>query len=199
MGVEGQQSVADPTRKASQAEKHAASFSKNRFNTMLSSSPIGIKGEIMIRTKVILMVLAFWSMTMPGCQNRYNSAEMKAGKQPAAKTASEATRTDKLGIVITQSDPETIFNVFRLANYALNQKNEVSIFLLGKGVDLDRIQDAKFNVKDQAETFLKSGGKIMACGTCLKMHNSEGSALCPVSTLNDLYELVKNSDRALTF
>jgi len=132
---------------------------------------------------------------MPGLQSPCNSEEMSAATQTAAK----GPRAAKLGIVITQSDPETVFNVFRLANYALGQKEEVSVFLLGKGVDLERIQDARFNVREQAETFLKSGGKIMACGTCLKMHNSEGSALCPVSTLKDLYELVKNSDRTVTF
>lgn len=149
--------------------------------------------------RVILTALAFWGMTMLGLQSPCNSAEMKAGTPAATNAAAQGTRATKLGIVITQSDPETVFNVFRLANYALNQKEEVSIFLLGKGVDLERIQDARFKVREQAETFLKSGGKIMACGTCLKMHNSEGSALCPISTLKDLYELVKNSDRVVTF
>ena len=153
----------------------------------------------MRRTKVILTMLAFWGMTMPGLQIACNSAERKVGTSAATNAAAQGTRAAKLGIVITQSDPETVFNVFRLANYALNQKEEVSIFLLGKGVDLEQIQDAKFKVREQAETFLKSGGKIMACGTCLKMRNSEGSVLCPVSTLKDLYELVKNSDRVVTF
>ena len=153
----------------------------------------------MRRTKVILTMLAFWGMTMPGLQIACNSAERKVGTSAAANEAAQGTRAAKLGIVITQRDPETVFNVFRLANYALNQKEEVSIFLLGKGVDLEQIQDAKFKVREQAEAFLKSGGKIMACGTCLKMRNSEGSVLCPVSTLKDLYELVKNSDRVVTF
>ena len=153
----------------------------------------------MRRTTIIFIMLAFWSFAMPALHGPTNSAEMKGGTQAAAKTAAKGTRAAKLGIVITQSDPETVFNVFRLANYALNQKEEVSIFLLGKGVDLEQIQDAKFKVREQAEAFLKSGGKIMACGTCLKMRNSEGSVLCPVSTLKDLYELVKNSDRVVTF
>lgn len=145
------------------------------------------------------MMLAFLSITVLGFQNPSPSAEMKSGKQAVAKTVPQGVKTTKLGIVITQTDPETVFNVFRLANYALNKKDEVSIFLLGKGVELDRIQDAKFNVKEMAETFLKSGGKIMACGTCLKMHDSKGSEICPISTLNDLYELISKSDRVVTF
>jgi uncharacterized protein involved in oxidation of intracellular sulfur len=138
-------------------------------------------------------------MAILGCQRPPDSAGAKAGTETAAQTAAKVTQTSKLGIVITENDPETVFNVFRLANFALNQKEDVSIFLLGKGVDLEGIQDTKFKVREQAETFLKSGGKIMACGTCLKMRNSEGSALCPISTLGDLYELIKNSDRVLTF
>jgi uncharacterized protein involved in oxidation of intracellular sulfur len=153
----------------------------------------------MRRTTIIFIMLAFWSFAMPALHGPTNSAEMKGDTQAAAKTAAKGTQAATLGIVITQSDPETVFNVFRLANYALNQEDKVSIFLLGKGVDLERIQDARFKVREQAETFLKSGGKITACGTCLKMHDSEGSTLCPVSTLKDLYDLAKGSGRVVTF
>ena len=40
----------------------------------------------------------------------------------------------KLGIIITQTDPETVFNTLRLAEYSLQQGDEVRIFLSGKGV-----------------------------------------------------------------
>ena len=46
---------------------------------------------------------------------------------------------------------------------------------------------------------LKQGGEILACGTCLKLRHTEGSELCPVSTMKDLYELVRDSDRVITF
>ncbi len=153
----------------------------------------------MRRTGIVVVMLALCVITLSGCRRPSDSSEMRAGARTAASAAAKASTSARLGIVLTENDPETVFNVFRLANYALNQRDEVSVFLLGKGVDLDRIRDAKFNVREQAENFLQSGGKIMACGTCLKMRNSEGSALCPVSTLQDLYELVKASDRVLTF
>ncbi len=153
----------------------------------------------MKRTIASLVMIAFWNMSAIGFQDSFPSAGTINNKQTSAKAGAQGLKPTKLGIVITQTDPETVFNVFRLANFALNKKDEVSIFLLGKGVELDRIQDAKFNVREQAETFLKLGGKIMACGTCLKMHNSAGSEICPISTLNDLYELVNKSDRVLTF
>jgi len=105
----------------------------------------------------------------------------------------------KLGIVITQTDPECVFNVLRLALYSLQQGDEVRIFLSGQGVEIDRIADPKFDVKGQAQKVLNAGGRFFACGTCLKLRQSEGSEICPLSTLKDLYEIVRDSDQVLTF
>lgn len=105
----------------------------------------------------------------------------------------------KLGIVLSTIEAETVFNALRLGNYALAQGDTVHVFLLGKGVELDKIQDDKFNVRQQAELLLQAGGMIQACGTCLKLRNSKGSELCPLSTMKDLYEIVKDSDRVVTF
>ena len=104
----------------------------------------------------------------------------------------------KLGMVITQTDPETVFSALRLALYSLEQGDEVRIFLSGKGVDIDKIEDAAFDVKDQARKVLDAGGQFLACGTCLKLRNSEGSEICPLSTLKDHYEIVRDSDRLVT-
>jgi uncharacterized protein involved in oxidation of intracellular sulfur len=104
----------------------------------------------------------------------------------------------KLGIVITQADPETVFNALRLALYSLQQGDRVRIFLSGKGVEIDKVSGAKFDVKGQAEKVLDAGGEFLACGTCLKLRGSEGSQICPLSTLKDQYEIVRDSDRLYT-
>lgn len=104
----------------------------------------------------------------------------------------------KLGIVITHTDPETVFNTLRLALYSLEQGDHVRIFLSGRGVEIDRIEDPKFNVRAEAQKVLDAGGQFMACGTCLKLRNSEGSEVCPLSTLKDHYEIVRDSDRVVT-
>jgi uncharacterized protein involved in oxidation of intracellular sulfur len=104
----------------------------------------------------------------------------------------------KLGIVITQTDPETVFNALRLASYSLQLGDEVRIFLSGKGVEIDAIEDPQFDVKGQAQKVLDAGGEFLACGTCLKLRNSEGSEICPLSTLKDHYEIVRDSDRLVT-
>ena len=104
----------------------------------------------------------------------------------------------KLGMIITQTDAETVYNALRLALYSLEQGDEVRIFLSGKGVEIDRIDDPRFDVKGQAQKVLEAGGQFLACGTCLKLRNSEGSEVCPLSTLKDHYELVRDSDRVVT-
>jgi uncharacterized protein involved in oxidation of intracellular sulfur len=104
-----------------------------------------------------------------------------------------------LGIVIYSNDAETVWNAFRLANFALSQKDTVKIFLLGKGVEAQDIVSDKFDVKKQMESFVGAGGEILACGTCLKIRNKEGSALCPLSTIADLYQIIKQADKIITF
>ena len=49
-----------------------------------------------------------------------------------------------------------------------------------------------------AEKFLAAVGKFLACGTCLKIRNSGGSEICPLSTLKDHYEIVRDSDKLVT-
>jgi uncharacterized protein involved in oxidation of intracellular sulfur len=104
----------------------------------------------------------------------------------------------KLGIVITQTDPETVFNTLRLALYSLQQGDQVRVFLSGKGVEIDRIEYPNFDVKTSAQQVLDAGGRFFACGACLKLRNSIGSEVCPLSTLRDHYEIVRDSDRLVT-
>jgi uncharacterized protein involved in oxidation of intracellular sulfur len=50
----------------------------------------------------------------------------------------------------------------------------------------------------QAQAVLEAGGEFLACGTCLKLRASSGSEICPLSTLKDHYEIVRDSDRLVT-
>ena len=104
----------------------------------------------------------------------------------------------KLGIVITLTGPKTVFNALRLALYSLEQGDTVRVLLSGRGVEIGQIEDPKFNVKDQAQKVLDAGGQFLACGACLIRRNSEGSEICPLSTLKNQYELVRDSDKVIT-
>lgn len=104
----------------------------------------------------------------------------------------------KLGLVIYSTDAETLWNAYRLGVFALKQGDKVKAFLLAKGVECERHTEEPFNVKNMMQSFVDEGGEILACGTCLKLRNLEGTQLCPLSTMKDLYELIRDSDRVIT-
>jgi len=105
----------------------------------------------------------------------------------------------KIGLVIYSNDPETVWNALRLGNFSLKEGDDVSVFLMAKGVECESIDTGKFKVNEQIDAFVTNGGKIMACGTCLKMRRSEESSHCPPSTMKDLYAMIRECDRLLTF
>jgi uncharacterized protein involved in oxidation of intracellular sulfur len=105
----------------------------------------------------------------------------------------------KLRLVIYSNDPETVWNAFRFGNFALNQKDEVNVFLLAKGVEAETLDTEKFKVTEQIRNYVDNGGKIYACGTCLKIRHSEGSETCPLSTMKELYTIIKESEKIVTF
>ncbi len=105
----------------------------------------------------------------------------------------------KIGIIISTNDAETCWNAFRYANFCRGQKDAVKVFLSGKGVEYQKISTEKFNAVEQAEKFRRGGGRILACGACLKSRNQEGSEACPISTMKDMYDIIKESDKIVTF
>ena len=80
------------------------------------------------------------------------------------------------------------------------KNDEVKIFLMGEGVDYEKSTNEKFNIQEQVEKFLQSDkAKILACGTCIKSRNRDGSTTCPINTMKDLYDIIKESDKIITF
>jgi len=104
----------------------------------------------------------------------------------------------KLGIVIYSTDAETVWNAFRLGVFSLKEGDNVRVFLLAKGVECEELSEGTFVVKDQMQMFVDNGGEIFACGTCLKIRNSNGTELCPLSTMKDLYEIIRDSDKVIS-
>ncbi|MFA5167331.1 MAG: DsrE family protein [Candidatus Omnitrophota bacterium] len=105
----------------------------------------------------------------------------------------------RVGIVISTNDPETSWNALRYANFCLGQKDAVKVFFMGKGVEYQKISTDKFNTVEQADSFLKLGGKIYACGSCIRSREQDSSEMCPLSTMKDMYEIVKECDRTVSF
>ncbi|MDD1684897.1 MAG: DsrE family protein [Methanoregula sp.] len=105
----------------------------------------------------------------------------------------------KIGIILGTNEPEVMWNAFRFGVRALTANHTVKVFLLNSGVELEEIHDNKFNVEEQVIAFTQKKGEILACGTCLKSRHKEGSAVCPLHTIDDLLTLVEESDKILTF
>lgn len=105
----------------------------------------------------------------------------------------------KLGIIIYANDAETVWNAFRLGVFACGKGDQVKVFLLARGVECESLDTEKFYVTGEMTAFAESGGEILACGTCLKIRQSEGSELCPLSTMEDLYNIIHDSDKVVTF
>jgi sulfur relay (sulfurtransferase) complex TusBCD TusD component (DsrE family) len=105
----------------------------------------------------------------------------------------------KIGMVIYSNDPETVWNAFRFANFSFGEGDTVKVFLLGKGVECEKLDNSKFKVNDQIKQFTENGGKIFACGTCLTSRKMEGSEMCPLSTMQDMYDIMKWCSKVITF
>jgi uncharacterized protein involved in oxidation of intracellular sulfur len=104
----------------------------------------------------------------------------------------------KIGIIVSNTDPELVWNALRFSNTAILGGHQVKIFLLGAGVEIENIKNEKFNVQEQLGRFNELSGTMLACGTCIKSRQMQ-FAVCPISTMNDMLKIVEESDRVLNF
>ena len=110
-----------------------------------------------------------------------------------------------LGIIIYSNDPETMSRAFELATHALKQGDRVSVSLLAKGVEVENLSkyDARsgqaFRLAGQMQDIVDAGGKIFASGECIDFRGVNAPRLCTLSTMKDVYDMVRNSDKVVTF
>ena len=110
----------------------------------------------------------------------------------------------KLSVVIYSNDPETVWNAFRLANTSLGYDDQVTVFLLGKGVECTGISSVKYDIAEQLDLFRENGGELIGCGLCCETREDEMPLLkedlrCEMGSMQNLYVLVKESDKVITF
>lgn len=105
----------------------------------------------------------------------------------------------KLGIIIETKEYEKAWNAMRFAVASKKKGHEVKVFLMGEAVEIENLSNEKYDVGEQVALFHEIGGTILACGTCLKSRNMDGSDTCPLSTMNDCVELVEWADKMVTF
>lgn len=105
----------------------------------------------------------------------------------------------KLGLIIETKEHEKAWNAFRFATTSRKQGHEVKVFLMGEAVECEDLHHQKYDVAAQLKTFREVGGEILACGTCLKSRQLEGTEACPISTMIDCVKMVEWADRVVTF
>lgn len=104
----------------------------------------------------------------------------------------------KLLLIIHSTDPELLFNAFRLGGQALAAGDEVTAFLLASGVEAEEAATEVFPIGARMRGFVEAGGSILACGTCLELRDDPGSELCPASNMETLHRLVSEADRVVS-
>lgn len=107
--------------------------------------------------------------------------------------------TMKIAIIIETKEYEKAWNAFRFAIVAKEQGNEVKVFLMGEGVECVGLAHDKYNVDEKLNDFVDMGGIVLACGTCLRSRNLEGSDVCPMSNMMTCVDMVLWADKTVTF
>ena len=110
----------------------------------------------------------------------------------------------KITVIISTNDPETAWNALRFANTSTVYDNDVTVFLLGKGVEILTVSTLSYDISEQYDLFLESGGKMIGCGICCdtredEMPNIKDSLKCDIGSMQQLYQAVDEADKVLTF
>ncbi len=65
----------------------------------------------------------------------------------------EGGSTMNILFIISTNDGETIYNAMRLANVGVKKGDDVSVFMLGKGVLFEQASTEKFDVMSQVNQY----------------------------------------------
>ena len=111
----------------------------------------------------------------------------------------------KWGVVIYSDDPEIIWNALDLANYAQQQGDSVKVFFIGKGVEAPTMSKAEgyarqpFKIAERMQSLVEKGGQLLASGKCLELRDLGLPDSCVFSSINNLYDMISESDKVITF
>jgi len=121
-------------------------------------------------------------------------------------TAFSKSRKPDMGIIISSGDDETVWNALRLGIAAESKGDSVVVFVISKAVDVfmnDAVRpkndSTQFDIRKASIEFLTGGGDIYTCATCAKMRHTENVEMCTITSIFDLYEIVKRSKKVITF
>lgn len=107
-------------------------------------------------------------------------------------------------VVLYSNDPETAWNAWRFANTCLGYDDEVTMFLMGKGVECMSLASVKYDIEEQIDIFDEFGGKLIGCGVCCDNREDSMPFLreelgCEMGSMQNFYALVKAADKVISF
>lgn len=110
----------------------------------------------------------------------------------------------KVLVVLCSNDPETVWNAWRFANTCLGYDDEVTLFLMGKGVECTTLTSVEYDIEEQMAIFDEFGGVLIGCDESCDSREDTMPYLreelsCEMGSMQMLYPLVKASDKVLTF
>ena len=110
----------------------------------------------------------------------------------------------KIAIIIDSNESETVWNALRFAVTSLIYDNEVTVFLLGKGVEAPTLSTLKFDITEQIMLFRENGGIMIGCGVCCETRKETMPTLieelnCELGSMQQLYVITIEADKVLTF
>ena len=110
----------------------------------------------------------------------------------------------KFAIVIHSNHAETVWNAFRFGITALTYDNQVSVFLLGRGVEAPTVGTLSYDIREQIDLFRDNGGQLIGCGVCCESRKDtmpflEDALNCELGSMQQLYALIAEADRVVTF
>ncbi len=114
-------------------------------------------------------------------------------------SAFNKSSTPDIGIVVSSGDAETVWNALRLGIAAQSKGDSVVIFVISKAVDVFIKDTSKFDIPKISQQFEAKGGDIYTCATCAKMRHTDNVKMCTITSIYDLYEIVKKSKKVITF
>lgn len=107
-------------------------------------------------------------------------------------------------IVVSSGDPETIWNAFHFATTCKTYNNEVTVFLMGQGVEAPSRGTEHYDIAAQMDLLRDKQGTIIGCDACCErrqdsMPNLMDELRCDAGTMQDLFVLTLESDKVVSF
>ena len=150
----------------------------------------------MKRKKTLATILGLFILLAAVTNTTYAQCSDQAKQENETNTNISAM---KIGVIIETKDYEKAWNAFRFAIVAKEQGYEVKVFLMGEGVECVGLTHDKYNVDEKLNEFVDMGGTVLACGTCLRSRNMNGTEACPMSNMVTCVEMVAWADKMVTF